>query len=57
MRKHRLHHQIGSGAGGLSSAEAKLRLNVYGPDIFPEKKKKPAWMLFLMQFKDFISLS
>lgn len=48
--------QIGSGAGGLSSAEAKSRLNVYGSNIFPEKKKKPAWMLFLMQFKDFMIL-
>ncbi|MBX2925550.1 MAG: cation-translocating P-type ATPase [Chitinophagaceae bacterium] len=48
--------QVGSGPEGLTNAEATLRLNVQGANIFPEKKKRPAWILFLMQFKDFMIL-
>jgi Ca2+-transporting ATPase len=41
---------------GLSQAEAEKRLQQYGPNELQEKKKIPAWMLFLNQFKDFMIL-
>jgi Ca2+-transporting ATPase len=39
---------------GLSSLEAGKRLKEYGPNELQEKKKIPAWRLFLNQFKDFM---
>ena len=41
---------------GLSQKEAELRLEKYGSNSLQEKKKKPAWLLFLGQFKDFMIL-
>jgi Ca2+-transporting ATPase len=41
---------------GLSQQEATARLQKFGPNALQEKKKKPAWMLFLAQFKDFMIL-
>lgn len=43
-----------SGINGLSSNTADLRLKENGPNELQEKKKKPLWMLFLNQFKDFM---
>lgn len=40
--------------GGLSPEEAKSRLERYGPNQLPEKKKKTPFLLFLDQFKDFM---
>lgn len=44
----------GSSEKGLSSTEAEKRLLEYGPNEIKAKKKKPAWLLFLSQFKDFM---
>jgi Ca2+-transporting ATPase len=45
-----------SGPQGLTAGEAASRLAKYGPNELQEKKKKPAWVLFLLQFKDFMIL-
>lgn len=42
--------------GGLSPAEAARRLAETGPNRLPEKPAKPAWMLFLDQFKSLLIL-
>ncbi len=42
--------------GGISSEEAAIRLKEYGPNSLQESKKKPAWLLFLRQFMDFMIL-
>ena len=46
----------GSRAGGLSAAEAQERLDKYGLNVLKEKKKKPAWLMLLGQFKDVMIL-
>lgn len=46
----------GSSTNGLDSDNAALKLAEYGPNELQEKKKKPAWVLFLQQFKDFMIL-
>jgi P-type Ca2+ transporter type 2C len=45
-----------SNRNGLSAEEVALRQAKYGPNALEEKKKKPAWMIFLAQFKDFMIL-
>nr|MBP6829004.1 HAD-IC family P-type ATPase [Saprospiraceae bacterium] len=45
---------LGSSVHGISSARAEEHLARYGPNILEEKKKKPAWRLFLDQFADFM---
>ncbi len=39
-------------AKGLSAAEAKQRLQKYGPNRLEEKKKKSGWQSFLEQYQD-----
>jgi Ca2+-transporting ATPase len=46
----------GSSPEGLNSDTVALKLAEYGPNELQEKKKKPAWVLFLHQFKDFMIL-
>lgn len=46
----------GSSSNGIDSDSAALKLAEYGPNELQEKKKKPAWVLFLHQFKDFMIL-
>lgn len=41
---------------GLSVSEAEKRIREFGPNALQEKKKRPAWLLFLAQFKDFMIL-
>jgi len=41
---------------GISPSEADKRIEEYGPNALLEKKKKPVWVLFLVQFKDFMIL-
>lgn len=41
---------------GISSAEAKRRVSVYGLNRIEEKKKKSPFLLFLGQFSDFMIL-
>jgi P-type Ca2+ transporter type 2C len=39
---------------GLSTEEAQKRLLEFGQNELTETKKHPAWLLFLLQFKDFM---
>ncbi|MBC6366236.1 cation-translocating P-type ATPase [Algoriphagus sp. AK58] len=48
--------QFDSKSSGLSQSEVSIRLEKFGPNALQEKKKKPAWLLFLGQFKDFMIL-
>ena len=48
--------QLESKQTGLSQSEAENRLQKFGPNALQEKKKKPVWVLFLAQFKDFMIL-
>lgn len=41
---------------GLTRAEARKRLEQFGKNELREKKKIPAWLIFLYQFKDFMIL-
>jgi P-type Ca2+ transporter type 2C len=46
----------GSNPKGLTVSEAQERLVKYGPNVLQEKKKKPAWLMLLAQFKDVMIL-
>lgn len=48
--------ELQSGHDGLSKEEAVKRIQQYGPNQLQEKKKKPVWLLFAMQFKDIMIL-
>jgi len=48
--------KLQSSANGLSSEEAKRRLTQYGSNELIEKERKPLWMMFLDQFRDFMIL-
>lgn len=43
---------IGSQPAGLTNSQSEERLLEFGRNELLEKKKKPAWLLFLGQFKD-----
>ena len=49
-------HEQQSSFQGISSEEAKRRLNEYGPNELQEKPKKTPFMMFLDQFRDFMIL-
>jgi Ca2+-transporting ATPase len=51
-----IYAEFNSQKEGLSDSEAKTRIQEYGPNALEEKKKKPTWVLFLAQFKDFMIL-
>ena len=42
---------------GLSSAEAKARIEKYGPNELTAEEKRPRWKVFLDQFKDVLLLA
>ena len=46
----------GSRPGGLTASESEERLIKYGLNRLAGKKKKPAWLMFLGQFKDVMIL-
>ena len=48
--------RVGGGEGGLSAAEAALRLQQNGRNALKEGKKKSKLMLFFAQFKDLMTL-
>ncbi len=48
--------QTDSHPDGLSASQAEDRLKEHGPNELQEKKKKPLWLLFLLQFKDVMIL-
>ena len=47
---------LGSRRAGLTDGEVVERLEKYGPNRLVEKKKKPAWIMLLGQFKDVMIL-
>ena len=47
---------FGSHISGLTASQAAENLVKFGPNALSEKKKKPVWVLFLSQFKDFMIL-
>jgi P-type Ca2+ transporter type 2C len=51
-----LYHTFNSQKEGLSNSEAEKRIREFGENALQEKKKKPAWVQFLGQFKDFMIL-
>jgi Ca2+-transporting ATPase len=48
--------ELQSSADGLSTEEVAKRIQQYGANQLQEKKKKPVWLLFAMQFKDVMIL-
>jgi P-type Ca2+ transporter type 2C len=46
----------GSQATGLTDSAVEERLEKFGPNQLEEKKRKPAWAMFLAQFKDLMIL-
>ncbi|ANE53161.1 cation-translocating P-type ATPase [Flavisolibacter tropicus] len=46
--------QLSASRQGLTTEQVDHRLAEYGKNVLAEKKKKPAWVLFLLQFKDFM---
>jgi len=51
-----LYQVTDSSPHGLSSDAAKKKIQTCGLNELPAKKKRPAWMLFLEEFKDFMIL-
>lgn len=49
-----LYGELGSGENGLSAEQAQKNIEKYGKNIITEGKKKPVWLIFLEQFKDFL---
>jgi Ca2+-transporting ATPase len=49
-------NELKSKPAGLATGEAKSRLQQHGPNELVEKKKRPAWLMFLLQFKDVMIL-
>ena len=48
--------ETGSSLQGLTETEFRTRLKKYGPNQLQAKKKRPAWILFVAQFKDLMIL-
>jgi Ca2+-transporting ATPase len=46
--------ETGSSENGLSVHQTEAAIAKFGPNELTEKKKKPAWAIFLGQFKDFM---
>ena len=44
----------GSSRNGLTAVEVEKKLSEFGKNELTEKKKKPVWLLFLNQFRDFM---
>lgn len=48
--------RAGSRPGGLTAPESEERLARYGPNRLEGRKKKPAWLMFIGQFRDVMIL-
>ena len=48
--------RIGTSIQGLTTAVALRRLDEYGPNSIPEKRRRPLWMILFGQFRDFMIL-
>ena len=51
-----VYDELSSCPEGLSTQQAQKNLEKYGKNIISEGKKKPVWLIFLEQFKDFLVL-
>ncbi|WP_336514071.1 cation-translocating P-type ATPase [Pollutibacter soli] len=51
-----VYSKTGSSEIGLSDEQVSQKKEEFGLNELQEKKKKPAWMIFLSQFKDFMIL-
>ncbi len=51
-----LYKEIGSSEKGLDDAQVSRKMEEFGKNVLEEKKKKPLWLVFLLQFKDFMIL-
>lgn len=51
-----LYDRVGSSEQGLSSEQAKVRLEEYGPNVIEEKKELPLIIKYLKQFTNFFAL-
>jgi Ca2+-transporting ATPase len=51
-----VYKQTGSGENGLCADEVLRKQKAFGPNELLDKKKKPAWLIFLYQFRDFMIL-
>lgn len=47
-------NQLGTTLNGLSNENVFLLREQFGPNVLQEKKTKPAWLIFIAQFKDFM---
>ena len=52
----RTFEELSSGLSGLDDGSVEAQRARYGPNELREKEKKPAWVIFLSQFKDFMIL-
>ena len=48
--------ELQSSGRGLSTDEARQRLDLFGPNVLIEKERKGLWRMFMDQFKDFMIL-
>jgi Ca2+-transporting ATPase len=56
LSKEKVFELTGSSPEGLSTEFIRSKLEELGPNALEGKKKKPLWLLFLNQFKDFMIL-
>ena len=52
----KIFERTGSSGSGLADADVERKQQEFGKNVLEEKKKKPAWLLFLHQFSDFMIL-
>jgi Ca2+-transporting ATPase len=51
-----VYEKTNSGEKGLNAGSVAQKMEEFGPNELLEKKKKPAWRIFLLQFRDFMIL-
>ncbi len=49
-------HELHSSSSGITEEESRIRIERFGLNVLKEKKKKPLFMIFLDQFRDFMIL-
>lgn len=54
LNQQELLEMLGAKPGGLQQVDAEEKLHTHGPNELVREKKKPLWLKFLLQFKDFM---
>ena len=54
LNKEDVFTKLSSSPDGLTRQAAEQKLSAAGPNELVEKKRKPAWKIFLNQFRDFM---